>query len=103
MKSFIRTARIYIHAYNHTYIHTYILRIKSYLIFTTADFYDLLYVTGRFLPLHYAIAGGDVAMCELLLKSGSDFSSYVSGSPPLVTAAAAGHITLVQLLIDAGF
>ena len=41
-------------------------------------------------------------MCELLLKSGADYSSYVSGNPPLVTAAATGNTTIVQLLIDAG-
>ena len=60
------------------------------------------FIPSSYLPLHYAIAGGTIEMCELLLKHGSDYSSYVSGIPALVPAASRGDIAIVQLLIDAG-
>jgi len=54
-------------------------------------------------PLHYAAAGGDNGIAQLLLdrKASLDARSP-NGTTPIMMAARGGHIMMVKLLLDAG-
>jgi hypothetical protein len=54
-------------------------------------------------PLHYAAAGGDAGITELLIKRGADLNARaVAGFTPLMMAAREGQEEAVRVLLRAG-
>jgi ankyrin repeat protein len=54
--------------------------------------------SAGFLPLHYACSSGSLAVVQLLLEFGSDATSYLTGTSPMVLAAEAGHREVILKL-----
>ena len=58
--------------------------------------------SAGFLPLHYACLSGSIPVATMLLKHGSDVSSYLTGMSPMEISAKNGHEDLIQLLQQYG-
>ena len=54
------------------------------------------------LPIHSAVKAGNLDLCRLLLEFGADYSSYLSGYPAMVLAAAEKRPDIIRLLSDFG-
>eukprot|EP01036_Dinobryon_divergens_P032837 gene32837-42515_t len=54
------------------------------------------------LPIHSAVKAENLELCRLLLEFGADYSSYLSGYPAMVLAAAERRPDIIRLLSDFG-
>jgi len=56
--------------------------------------------SAGFLPIDYACKYGFIEIVELLLKSGSDPGTYITGKNPIEIAAKYGFASIIQLLVN---
>ena len=58
--------------------------------------------SAGYLPIHYACSSGFYDVVKLFLELGSDYSSYLTGFSPIVSAAKNGHAKIVEALVSFG-